>query len=56
MSEPRSPDMDEQDLPDEVVDAWVSVLMDIWEKDEAAAKQAQASTPTEEGAQSCPTT
>jgi hypothetical protein len=56
MSEPDSQDIAEQGLPEEVADAWVTVLMDIWEKDEAAAKQAQANTPTEEGDSSCPTT
>ena len=42
--------------PEEVVDAWVAVLVDIWEKDQAAANEAQAGNPTEEGDSSCDAT
>lgn len=56
MSDSESRDVVEQGLPEEVADAWVTVLMDIWEKDEAAAKQAEAKPATEEGDSSCPTT
>jgi hypothetical protein len=42
MSEPESLDVDEGSLPEEVADAWATVLLDLWEKEQAAAKQAQA--------------
>jgi hypothetical protein len=52
MSESESPD-EEQGLPEEVADAWATVLLDLWEKDQAAAKQAQANALTEKGDSSC---
>ncbi len=56
MSEPESPDVEEGGLPEEVADAWATVLLDLWEKEQAAAKQAQAGNPTEEGDSSCDAT
>jgi len=56
MSELESQDIGEQGLPEEVADAWVTVLLDLWEKDQAAAKQGQAAAPAEEGDSSCPST
>jgi hypothetical protein len=32
----------DQGLPEDVADAWVTVLLDIWEKDQSAAGQAAA--------------
>ena len=32
----------DQGLPEDVADAWVTVLLDIWEKDQSAAGQAPA--------------
>ena len=56
MSESESLDIDEQGLPEEVADAWATVFLDLWEKDQAAAKQAQANTQPDEREPSCPTT
>jgi hypothetical protein len=50
---PTVPDADEG-LPEAVADAWVTVLLDLWEKDQAAKEQ--ATTQPEKGEPSCPTT
>jgi len=56
MSEPDSQDFAEQGLPEDVADAWATVLLDLWEKEQAEAKQAQATSPTDQGAPPCPAT
>ena len=56
MGELESLDIGAEGLPEKVADAWVTVLLDLWEKDQAAAKQGQAAALAEEGGSSCPGT
>ena len=43
--EPLPVEISEHGLPPDVADAWLNVLMDIWEKDDAKQVEQAARTP-----------